>query len=63
MAIQARPEKANEISGLMITGVAGGAIAPPLMGSVPMLSADKVVQLLLSLFVLLTCYSVLMELK
>ena len=32
MAIQARPEKANEISGLMITGVAGGAIAPPLMG-------------------------------
>ncbi len=32
MAIQARPDKANEISGLMITGVAGGAIFPPLMG-------------------------------
>lgn len=32
MAIQARPEKANEISGLMITGVFGGAIIPPLMG-------------------------------
>lgn len=32
MAIQARPEKANEISGLMITGVFGGAVVPPLMG-------------------------------
>ena len=32
MAIQARPEKANEISGLMITGVFGGAVIPPLMG-------------------------------
>lgn len=32
MAIQSRPEKANEISGLMITGVFGGAIIPFLMG-------------------------------
>lgn len=32
MAIQARPDKANEISGLMITGVAGGAVFPFLMG-------------------------------
>ncbi len=32
LAMKARPEKANEISGLMITGVCGGAIAPPLMG-------------------------------
>jgi fucose permease len=32
-AIQARPEKANEISGLMITGVFGGAVIPPLMGA------------------------------
>jgi len=31
-AITARPEKANEISGLMVTGVFGGAIVPPLMG-------------------------------
>ena len=30
-AIQAKPEKTNEISGLMITGVVGGAIFPPLM--------------------------------
>jgi fucose permease len=32
MAIQARPDKANEISGLMITGVFGGAIIPFFMG-------------------------------
>src|SRR5665648_1292618 len=28
MAIQSRPDKANEISGLMITGVFGGAVIP-----------------------------------
>jgi MFS transporter, FHS family, L-fucose permease len=33
-AIQKKPERANEISGLMIMGVAGGAIIPPLMGVV-----------------------------
>lgn len=32
MAIQARPGKANEISGLMVTGIFGGAVIPPLMG-------------------------------
>jgi fucose permease len=32
MALQKRPERGNEISGLMIMGVAGGAILPPLMG-------------------------------
>ncbi len=32
LAMKARPDKANEISGLMITGVCGGAIIPPLMG-------------------------------
>jgi fucose permease len=32
MAIQTLPEKANEISGLMITGVSGGALFPILMG-------------------------------
>lgn len=31
-AMKARPEKANEISGLMITGVSGGAVIPPSMG-------------------------------
>ena len=28
-----RPEKANEISGLMVTGIVGGAIVPPVMTS------------------------------
>jgi len=32
LAIQRRPDKANEISGLMITGVFGGAIIPFIMG-------------------------------
>lgn len=31
-AMKARPEKANEISGLMITGIFGGAVIPPVMG-------------------------------
>lgn len=31
-ALKQRPEKGNEISGLMITGVFGGAVVPPLMG-------------------------------
>ena len=32
MALQARPNKANEISGLMITAVAGGGIVTPIIG-------------------------------
>ena len=32
-ALLERPEKANEISGLMITAVAGGAVVPPVMGA------------------------------
>ena len=32
LALKARPQKANEISGFMITGVCGGAVIPPLMG-------------------------------
>lgn len=31
-ALKARPEKANEISGFMITAIFGGAVIPPLMG-------------------------------
>lgn len=31
-ALKARPEKGNEISGLMIMGVFGGAVIPPAMG-------------------------------
>ena len=32
VALKLKPEKANEISGFMITGVFGGAVIPPLMG-------------------------------
>ena len=32
-ALKSHPDKANEISGLMITGVCGGAVIPPLMGA------------------------------
>ncbi|MDR2130286.1 MAG: MFS transporter [Odoribacteraceae bacterium] len=32
MAVQARPEKTNRISGLMITAIAGGAVVPPVLG-------------------------------
>ncbi len=32
LAMKARPDKANEISGLMITGVCGGAVVAPAMG-------------------------------
>ena len=33
-AMQHKPSKANEVSGLLIMGVAGGGIAPPLMAFV-----------------------------
>lgn len=32
IALRERPDKGNEISGLLITGVFGGAVIPPLMG-------------------------------
>jgi len=58
MAIKARPEKANEISGLLITGVFGGAVIPPLMG----LATDAIggqvgslIVILLSICYLLYC--------
>ena len=34
MAIDKMPEKSNELSGLMITAIFGGAIIPPVMGFV-----------------------------
>lgn len=51
MAIQSHPDKANQISGLMITGVAGGAIIPPLMG----ISADIVGSQLGSIIIIGIC--------
>ena len=50
MAMQHNPQKANQISALMITGVAGGALIPPVMGVI----ADRSSQLT-SLVVPLLC--------
>jgi Fucose permease len=58
MAIQARPDKANEISGLLITGVFGGAVIPPLMGFVTDAigsQAGSLIVILLSISYLLYC--------
>lgn len=51
MAIQARPDKSNAISGLLITGVFGGAVIPPLMG----LFTDTIGNQTGSLIVILGC--------
>jgi fucose permease len=40
IAVDALPERSNEISGLMISAIAGGAVLPPVMGWVVDL-ADK----------------------
>jgi len=50
MAMQHDPQRANQISALMITGVAGGALIPPIMGVI----ADRSTQLT-SLVVPLLC--------
>jgi len=34
IAVDAMPERSNEISGLMVTAIAGGAVLPPVMGMV-----------------------------
>lgn len=50
-ALKKRPEKANEISGLMIMGVFGGAVIPPLMG----VMADTLHSQVGSLLVIAAC--------
>lgn len=50
-ALKARPDKANEISGFMITGVCGGAVIPPLMG----FATDMIGNQCGSLIVILIC--------
>ncbi len=57
LAMKARPEKANEISGLMITGVFGGAVVPPLMG----IATDAVGNQSGSLIVLAVCVAYLLS--
>jgi fucose permease len=51
MAVQAQPDKANLISGLMITAVAGGGAATPLIG----LATDAAGTITAGVLVLLLC--------
>ncbi|MDP4185268.1 MAG: MFS transporter [Bacteroidota bacterium] len=55
-ASKRKPERANEISGLMIMGVAGGAIVPPIMG----LLSDAFGSQIGGLLVLLLCLAYLL---
>lgn len=50
-AIQSKPDKANEISGLMITGVFGGAVIPFVMG----LASDMIGSQIGSVLIILLC--------
>lgn len=50
MAMQARPDKANEISGLMITAIAGGGAVTPIIGAVT--SQDSMVG---GVYVIMAC--------
>ncbi len=62
-ALQRKPERANEISGLMIMGVAGGAVMPPLMGIVSdaMGQAGGLALLLVAMAYLLICAFVVLK--
>ena len=51
MALQSKPDKANEISGLMITGVFGGAVIPFIMG----LTSDAMKSQTGSVVIILLC--------
>ena len=64
-ALKRKPEKANEISGLLIMGIAGGAIIPPLMGVVADLfsQAGAMIVLLLLMVYLLYCARIVQEEK
>ncbi|MBQ6882580.1 MAG: MFS transporter [Alistipes sp.] len=52
-AIKARPDKGNEISGLMIMGVSGGALIPPAMGAMTDLIGSQIGSLIVLTFTLL----------
>jgi fucose permease len=50
LAVESLPKKANEISGLLMMAISGGAIIPPLMGAIAGASNYT-----MSLFLLLGC--------
>lgn len=61
ITVDAMPERSNEISGLMVTAIVGGAIIPPLMGFVADMSSVTVgllVPLAAMLYILYTAFFV-----
>ena len=62
MAIQSEPSKANEISALMIMGVAGGAILPLFMGIIADAS-NQLFSLFVPLFALVYIFCVSLKMK
>ena len=57
-ALKRVPQKANEVSGLMIMGVSGGAVVPPVMGFLTTLAGSQVgslVTILICIVYLLLC--------
>ena len=61
ITVDAMPERSNEISGLMVTAIVGGAIIPPLMGFVADMSSVTVgllVPLAAMLYILYTAFCV-----
>lgn len=62
LAMQARPDKANEISGLMVTAICGGAIFPPLMTWATSAMNGKQTGAVIVLL-LISCYLLFLSLK
>lgn len=50
LALHSLPNRANEISGLMITGISGGAIIPPLMGICADITENQIGSIMVMLF-------------
>jgi MFS transporter, FHS family, L-fucose permease len=59
ITIDRMPERSNELSGLMVTAIAGGAIIPPIMGKVADITnvlTSFVVPLICLLYIVFTAY-------
>lgn len=56
VAMKTRPDKANEISGLMVTAIAGGAIFPPLMTNANTLICEGKQYGAIIVLMLIACY-------
>jgi len=56
VAMKTRPDKANEISGLMVTAIAGGAIFPPLMTNANALINENMQYGAIIVLMLIACY-------